>query len=461
MKMLMCKAIAATGLAMFPLAAPADPVDDLVAEEMRRGQVPGVAVGVIDHGVLRRAQGYGLSNLELAVPVHPDTLFKSGAMGMQLTAAGILLLTEEGRIGLDEPVRKYLPELPRSWAQVTVRQLLNHTSGVPATPSGDFQKEYTEAELLKIIAGQETNFHSGARWRFSYAGYVVLGFMIRRVTGESYVEFLQKRLFAPAGMTRARGIDESAIIPGRASGYELRDGKLRNAERISATANSTADGSLYLSVLDYAAWAQALARKDVLSEASWAEMAKPAQLADGTRCGYGLGWFQEGGEWSHAGSWQGFQTFALRYPAEDLTVVVLANGEAADAPALGRRIAGELRPGLGAPSRSPIEAPSGLITRTRALLDDLAADRVTPAKYVDFAKVDLTEMVAQYATIIAPLGARREVALFAAEKGCGGTVHRLRARYDGGVIELRLIEDADRRISSLDIVPVSAWNAPF
>jgi CubicO group peptidase (beta-lactamase class C family) len=460
MKMHLYSAIAFLSLAAIPSMAQADPVDDLVAAELKRGQVPGIAVGVIEHGVLRKVQGYGLANIELLAPVHADTLFKAGATGMQFTAAGILLLAEDGKIDLDDPVSKYLPTLPRTWARVTIRQLLDHTSGVPATPSGDFQKEYTEAELLAIISGQEINFRPGKRWRFSYTGYVVMGFVIRRVTGENFATYLQKRLFAPAGMVRVRGIDELAIIPDRASGYEVRDGKLRNAEKISATANSTADGSLYLSVLDYAAWAQVMTRKAILSPASWERMAQPAQLLDGSRCAYGLGWYQDGGVWSHAGSWQGFQTFALRNPAQDVTVVVLANGEAADAPTLGRRIAGLWQAGLGV--AAPVAATDPRqIARVEALLDDLAADRVTPAKYADYAKIDLKEMVTQYAGTIAPLGARREVAVFATEKGCRGAVSRLRARYDGGVLDVRLIETADGRVSSLDIVPVSAWDAPL
>jgi len=460
MKMLLWKAVASLSLVATSSAAFADPIDDLVAAEMRRAQVPGVAVVVIDHGVPRKVQGYGLANLELGVPVHPGTLFKTGATGMQLTAAGILLLAEDGRIGLDDPVRKYLPDLPKTWARVTIRHLLNHTSGIPATPNGDFQKEYSQAELLKIVAGQDINFSPGARWRFSYTGYIVLGFVISRVTGLNFAQYLQERLFGPSGMTRARGIDEQAIIPDRASGYELRAGKLRNAERISATANSTADGSLYLSALDYAAWAQAMASGRVLSPASWAEMAKPARLTDGSTCGYGLGWFQNGGAWSHAGSWQGFQTFAMRDTAEDLTVVVLANGEGADAPTLGRRIAGHWTGGASA--AAPVTTADGKeIARVARLLDDLAANRVAAAKYVDFAKVDLMEMVAQYAGTIAPLGTRREVAVFASERACGGTVSRLRARYDGGVLDVRLIEDAEGRVSSLDIVPVSSWDAPL
>ncbi|MDF8333761.1 serine hydrolase domain-containing protein [Novosphingobium cyanobacteriorum] len=456
---------AALSLAITAMPASADTVDDLVAAERARANVPGIAVGVIDHGVIRRLQGYGLSNIETATPVGPDTLFKTGALGMQFTAAGILLLAEDGKVALDDPVRKYLPELPATWAPVTIRHLLNHTSGIPATPSGDFQKEYTEAELLGIIAGQQLNFRPGAHWRFSYAGYIVLGFVIRRVTRDHYATFLQKRVFAPTGMARARGIDELAVIPGRASGYELRDGAWRNAERISATANSTADGSLYLSALDYAAWAQALSRGRLLSPASWLQVAQPAALADAARCGYGAGWYLEGEggghSWSHGGSWQGFQTFAVRYPAEDLTVVVLANGETADVSSLARRIVATQRPGLAGPATPMPDAPASLVAHVGTLLDGIAAGRVDRAHYVDFARVDLEEMVAQYAQLLAPLGARRELAVFGSGPGCGGVTWRLRARYDGGVVDIRLGQDAGGRVTSLDIVPLSAWDAPL
>ncbi|MBB3859350.1 CubicO group peptidase (beta-lactamase class C family) [Novosphingobium hassiacum] len=453
-------------LAAVPSAALANDIDDIVLREMQRAAVPGVAVSVIERGTVRKLHGYGVANLELAAPVRPDTLFKTGALGMQFTAAGILRLAEDGKIGLDDPVSKYLPELPKTWAGVTIRHLLNHTSGVPATPSGEFQKEYTDAELLQIITGQDINFRPGTRWRFSYVDYVVLGYVMKRVTGENFALFLKKRLFEPAGMTGARGIDELAIIPNRATGYEFRDGGLRNAEKISATANSTADGSLYISVLDYVAWAQAMSRKAVLSPASWAEMAKPAVLVNGQQCSYGLGWYQNGGanaaSWYHSGMWQGFQTYAVHAPADDLTVVVLANGETADSASMARRIAQAMAGPSGQKAAAPqSDAPAALLRQVGTVLDDLAADRVDRAKYVDYAKLDLTEMVAQYAMLIAPMGKRQEVALFDTRKECGGTTHRLRARFERGVIDIVMATDADGRIGSLDIVPISAWEAPL
>ncbi|MFZ2983130.1 MAG: serine hydrolase domain-containing protein, partial [Sphingobium sp.] len=126
-----------------PQAVRADPIDDYVNAEITRQNVPGLSLAVIRNGQLMRANGYGLANLEHHVPVHPDTLFKTGAVGMQFTAVAVMQLVEDGKIGLDDPIRKYFPDSPVSWGPITIRNLLNHTSGLPTTPNGNFRTEYT------------------------------------------------------------------------------------------------------------------------------------------------------------------------------------------------------------------------------------------------------------------------------------------------------------------------------
>src|SRR5688572_19363970 len=128
--------------------ARADAIDDYVNAEIARYNVPGLALAIMRHGQLVRAQGYGFANLEHRVPVHPDTLFKSGAVGKQFTAVAVMFLVEDGKLRLDESVRKYLPDAPPTWAPITVRQLLNHTSGLPPYPDGEFRRDYTDDELL-------------------------------------------------------------------------------------------------------------------------------------------------------------------------------------------------------------------------------------------------------------------------------------------------------------------------
>lgn len=447
-----------------PQVAHADPVDDLVQAEMAASNTPGVAISIMQKGRLLRAQGFGQADIELGVPVHSDTLFKAGATGMQLTAAAIMLLVEDGKLSLDAPVTQYLKGAPQKWHKVTIRQLLDHTSGLPATPNGDFRTDYTTDQLLAIIAAEDLNFPAGSRWRFSYAGYIVLGFVIEEITGKHWTKFFQRRLFDPLGMHSARGIDELAIIPNRSSGYEVREGKLRNAEWISQTANSTADGSMYLSVLDYAAWAHAVSQRQLLLPSSWKELAQPAKLNDGSTCAYSPGWFLAPATRSswHSGSWQGFQTYALRYPDKDLTIAVFVNGEGADVQHLARGLAALVDPALARDRSAPMpDADPAATARVRVLLEAIASGQSNYADYIDFAQLDFDELTALYGGMVSELGALEEVALFDKRKGCAETASRYRARYKGGIMEVRIGLADNGKVSNLEILPVRDWNEPL
>jgi len=452
-------------LAGFPGSLRADPIDDYVNAEIARQQVPGLSLTVLRHGQIVRTQGYGLANLEHSIPVHPDTLFKVGAVSMQFTAAGIMLLVEDDKIGLDDSIRKYLPDAPKSWAPITIRQMLNHTSGLPATPNGDFRTEYSDAQLLGIMYKEKLNFAAGTRWRFSYAEYIALGLVVKRVTGEHYSEFLTKRLFRPLGMQTARQISDFDIVPNRAAGYELREGKLRNAEWISATANSTADGSLYLSALDYAAWNAAVVGRKLLKPESWALIGQPAKIASGRDYPYGFGWFLEkSGDrlaWRHSGNWQGFQSFVIRYPADDLTVVALANGEGGDPDRIARRVAAMLEPGLAQVSGAPIEDREPQVTtRVKTLLAQIADGKTSQTDFAYFAKLDYTELMGVYQGTLSSLGPLQEIALVARKQLGDDQVYVYRARYERGVLDVTVGYTPGGKIGNLDIVPVESWTAP-
>lgn len=444
----------------------ADPIDDYVNAEIAREHIPGFALAIIRHGQIERARGYGMANLEHSVPVHPDTLFKTGAVGMQFTAAAVMLLVEDGKIGLDDRIVKYLPDAPRSWVSVTIRHLLNHTSGLPATPNGEFRTDYTDDQLLGIIYKQDVNFAPGTRWRFSYAEYIVLGFIARKVTGEYYADMLARRLFKPLGMQTARGIDEIAVVPNRADGYELRDGALRNAEWVSPTANSTADGSLYLSVLDFAAWDAGLHGRKILNPQSWAEIGQSAPLASGSVYPYGFGWFlgQGAGQqiWRHAGSWQGFRTFIIRYLSDEVTVVALANGDNADPARIAHHVAAMIDPKFAQPPAAPIEdhEPQRTVA-ARGLLDDVAAGRAAYRGFAYVSKLDFTEMMAEYRAMLSALGPLQQVALFAREKRGDDQLYVYRARYDKGVMDVTLSYAPNGRIGGLEMNPAESWTAPL
>ena len=309
-----------------------DAVDNFVHSEMKRQQIPGVSLLVARDGKIIRAQGYGLSNVELQVPVRPETIFQSGSVGKQFTATAVMMLVEQGKVALDDPISKYLRNGPPVWDRVTIRQLLSHTAGFTDYPeSFDLRRDWTEDELLKTIAGIPLAFEPGTKFAYSNLGYVTLGILIHRVTGAFYGDFLQQRIFQPLGMSTTRIISEADIVPNRAAGYRLVKGELKNQEWVSPALNTTADGSLYFSTLDLAKWDAALYTERLLPRARLEEMWTPAKLANGQPNSgrYGFGWFVQEVQGhrliEHEGAWQGFKTAISRYVNDKLTVVVLTN----------------------------------------------------------------------------------------------------------------------------------------
>jgi len=436
--------------------ARADAIDRYVKAEMERQGVPGLALVIMKNGQPSHIKSYGLANLEHSVPVQPKSLFKTGATGMQLTAAAVMLLVEDGRMKLDDSIRDYLPEAPGSWQAITIRQMLNHTSGLPATPNGDFHTEYAEAEFLAILYKEELNFPAGTRWRFSYVDYVALGFVIKRVTGEPYADLLAKRIFTPLGMKTARPIDELAVIPNRVAGYELLDGKLFNAKWISQTANSTADGSLYLSPLDYVAWEAGMYKQTLLKPQTWAEIGRPALLASGNSYPYGFGWYleQSAGQqvWRHTGSWQGFQTSIIRYLGDGLTIVVLANGESGNSSKVSRRVAAMLDKKYAQPPMLPMQDHEPQRTeQVKELLLQIAGGKVAYRDFTDFAELDFTEMIAAHQGIVAPLGPLRGMVLIGHSFLGDDKVYTYRCHYEKGSVEVIVGYASSGKIGNLEV----------
>ena len=305
---------------------------DYVKAEMQRQHIPGLALLVVKSGKIVRAEGFGLANVELQVPAKPETIFQSGSVGKQFTATAVIMLVEEGKIGLDDPLTKYFSDAPATWKDVTVRELLSHTAGFGDYPKDfNFRKDWTEDEELKLIESIPLAYPPGTNWAYSNFGYVTLGILIHRVTGEFYGDFLQQRVFQPLGMTSTRIISEADIVPNRAAGYRLVKGELKNQEWVSPVVNTTADGSLYFSILDLAKWNEALYTEKLLKRSSLDLMWTPVKLKNGepNKGHYGFGWFidERAGHRCihHDGSWQGFETAIDRYVDDQLTVVALAN----------------------------------------------------------------------------------------------------------------------------------------
>lgn len=327
-------------------SAQAEKVDEYIKAEMQKRKIPGLSLAVVKNGEVIKAQGYGLANIELNVPATADTIYQSGSVGKQFTSAAVMLLVEEGKINLDDNVSKYLDGTPEIWKDITVRHLLTHTSGIKNYGEKDinYRQDYKDEELIKVAAGFPLDFQPGERWSYSNTGYILLGFIVKKAAGKFYGDFLKERVFGPLGMTTARVINEEDIIPNRAAGYRMSKGELKNQRYVSPSLNTTADGSLYLTVLDMAKWDAALYSEKLLKKSSIDQMWTPVKLNSGKTHTYGFGWgigeFNNHKLIEHGGAWQGFTTHISRYVDDKLTVIVLTNLAGANPGGIARRVAG-------------------------------------------------------------------------------------------------------------------------
>jgi len=350
-------------------------IDEFVRGEMEQQRVPGVAIAIVQQSNAI-TKGYGYANVEHQVAVTDKTIFQSGSLGKMFTSALVMMLVEDGKLALTDPITKFFPDAPNSWQAITVRHLLTHTSGIPdyTTSSFNYRKDYTEDELAHLAFKQTLEFPAGARWNYSNTGYALLGFIVHRVTGKFYYELLAERVFKQLGMTTARIISEHDIIPNRAAGYKLSDGELKNQDWVAPQLNTTADGSLYWSVRDLVAWDAGVRRRALLKPESWDLILTPVKLNSGKSFPYGFGWSLEERDHKplqqHGGSWQGFKTQYSRFLGDDLSIVVLANLAEADPSRFVDGIAAVINPSLALPALKPIVDSDPQITeKLRRLLD--------------------------------------------------------------------------------------------
>jgi CubicO group peptidase (beta-lactamase class C family) len=410
-------ALAPGALALLSLSSPGKAadfrpaVDRYLRAEMQRQHIPGLALAVLKNGKPLYVKGYGVATLEHAVAVAPSTVFQLGSIGKQFTAVAVMMLADEHKLNLDDPLSKYLPEVPAGWSKVTLRLMLNHQAGIPqyTTPQRqllDLSHDYSDGELIALAISQPLDFEPGTDVSYSDVGYVLLGFVINRVAGEFYGDFLQRRIFQPLGMNRTRIISDADIVPGRASGYELRDdGSLRNQTPVSPALNRTADGSLYSTVIDLMKWDRALDGDGVLPRAELERMWSVDVHRNGQAplYHYGYGWENNHINGHRAveydGNWQGFQAVMSRYTDEGLTVILLTNLALCRTEKLGHTVAGLVDPTL-APypemidDKTPVLSRNfeDLLTKARTAAASAVVPELPPSVPTQTLRRDLAEL---------------------------------------------------------------------
>jgi CubicO group peptidase (beta-lactamase class C family) len=361
-------------------------VDQFIKAEMDRQRIPGMSVAVLRGDSLLLARGYGFANLEDRVPATDSTVYAVGSLSKQFTAAAIVLLSQQGRLGLDDPITRYLPEGSAVWSAVTIRHVLTHTAGIPQDTTLDWRRDYSESELVRSAA-QPLEFEPGALESYSSTGYALLGVIIHRVTGTPWGDFVRDQIFSPLGMRTARVNSDTDIVPNRTAGYYFVNDTLKNPEWVSPSINATADCCLSFTVLDLARWAIGLNHGKVLGRAGLEMSWTPVKLNNGGTYPYGFGWniFEQRGyrRIGHSGAWRGCHATIQRYPEFDLTVIVLLNLGQANSEGVAVGIAGLLEPALTPPhllaSRMPGATPPKPIDQLlRAIASDTESALVTP-----------------------------------------------------------------------------------
>ncbi len=344
MKTIHLKILVALVTTLIGAAAWSDAIDDAMLVAQRSERIPGLALLVMRNQKIVRIGVYGLANVEHAVVVKRLTMFQSGSLGKQFTATAILLLVERGALRLDDRIDKYLPAGPPGWEAITIRHLLNHTSGIRDTEEGalfDNRREYSDDEIIKLAHSFPLDFPVGSQWKYNNTGYILAGIIATRVSGMFYGDFLAREVFKPLGMRTARVISDTDIVANRAAGYIRTSKGIRNQDFVSAALNATADGSLYLSLDDWSAWIAALDRRALLSSASYAALWGRDQTSINLKS-HGFGWDQGvvGGHpvLEFDGSWQGFRSAIERDFDSQVTVVVLANLAEAPAEKIAREV---------------------------------------------------------------------------------------------------------------------------
>jgi len=407
------------------------------------------AVLVAKNGVPVFRQAFGLANREWNVPNSPTTKFRIGSITKGFTATAVLQLAEARRLSIDDPVSKYYSEAPPAWNSITIRHLLTHTSGIPSYTGiphffdGEIRLDRTPEQIIKLTQDAPLEFEPGSKFSYDNTGYIILGYIIEKVSGERYADYVQHHIFDPLGM-KSSGYDVSeTITPNRAAGYSRDKTTFTNAPYLSMTEPFSA-GSLYSTVDDLLIWDQALYAAKPLSPSSM-----QAMFTDYGH-GYGFGWFidnQFGHQHIfHDGGINGFVSRFDRYPMDKLSVVVLSNDGAAPV----GRIADDLAAiYLGVAPRTAASGGEALLKRTlEALRLGMPNYDQMDSQLADFIRVQFPNLQ----KMIGSLGDIKSIKFLAADPE--GT-DRYRVDFQNGAAEWDIKVRNDGRLTGANFIWIS------
>jgi D-alanyl-D-alanine carboxypeptidase len=434
-------------------------IDDFVNKQMQQRHIPGVSLAIVQKGKVLKATGYGMANVELSVPATEYTVYQLASVTKTFTATAVMMLVEEGKVSLDDKITKLLPNLPTAWENVTVRHLLNHTSGIKSyTSIPDFfktaRKDYAPQEILDLVSSAPLEFAPGEKWRYNNTGYFLLGMLIEKTTGKKYGEFLSEKIFQPLEMTQTRVNDLHAVIPHRAQGYAWDGKSLRNGEYVSPTQPFSA-GMLVSTVSDLVKWDAALSSEKLLKKSTLESMWTPTTLAKDEQADYGFGWgtklLNGHRQLAHGGGIQGFSTQLSRFVDDQLTVIVLTNSGSGNAGAIASGVAALVEPALSKSAEKPIaETDEKTTQRLKNVLLQSMKGQPDPEMFTAEAKERLIPRIAEQGkALFGPLGALKTLELLERKAADSRVTLRYRATFENQARYPTFILDEAGKIAGL------------
>lgn len=377
-------------LAGFVSVLRADRLDDFVTGQTKARKIPGVSIAVIRDGKVIRATGYGIANLESQAAATADTVYEIGSISKQLASEALILLVEDGKVNLDDPIKKYLPaNAPETWQKITVRNLLNHTSGLKdwtEVKEFSYRREYTPEEFIDLVKAFPLVFEPNENWGYSNTNLPLIGVIVERASGKSFEDFVTERILTPLALPSMRFKHQEDVVKNRAAGYALRNGEWKNGEPFRPKIIA-ASGGILATAVDLAKWWEAVLQGRVVKQSSLDQMLAATRLKDGRSVAHGFAFFTDvfnGHKLvQHFGSTVGgFGSIVRYYPKEKVTVAVIGNLEDGGfgAEYIAKRVVDQFIPGAFADGMK--EVPDDTPNQTQKALQILRdiADNKSPGE---------------------------------------------------------------------------------
>lgn len=439
-------------------------VEALFKDQVAKKASPSYSVAIVKGGKVAFAKGFGLADIENEVPSTPQSVYRLGSITKQFTATMVMQLVQEGKLKVDDTCRSILPEIPELWSKVTVRQLLNHTSGIKSYTDvkgiflNDALKPTSPAGIIKTVENEPLDFEPGTKWNYNNTGYELLGMIIEKLDKGTYAASLKSRILTPLGMNDTYFTSERNIVKRRVHGYSGGKDGFRNAQYLNMDWPYAA-GSMESTVLDLAKWDAALYGNKILSQKALAEMWTTTPLGQDKVADYGFGWHVETKNGiqlvEHGGGIHGFNTYIRRVPSKNLTVIVLCNNDKGNASSLAVQVSEMLEPALRPVPELTIQDSNPKVSKfareflQSVLVGKLDRSQVTP----EFSAKISPEMEANVKAQLGSLGAITKFDLIA-DKALGKAVQRsYRVMLGETILRMEIAIDEKGLVSGFTVRP--------